>query len=61
MPCFFATENYLPDLSVKSILAGPEETGKRKQTPKALEGSGTMTVERKGYNLPTSIGREANR
>jgi len=61
MPCFFATENYLPDLSVKAIPAELEDTGKGKQTPNELEGSGTITVGRKDDNFSTLIGREASR
>ena len=61
MPCFFATENYLPDLSVKAISAELEDTGKGKQTPNELEGSGTMTVGRKEDNFSTLIVWESNR
>jgi len=42
-------------------LAGLEETGKIKQTLKELEGSGTMTVERKEDNFSTLIVWEENR
>jgi hypothetical protein len=51
----------LPDLSVKAILTGLEDTGKRKQTPNELEGSGTMTVGRKEENFSTLIVWESNR
>jgi hypothetical protein len=51
----------LPDLSVKAILTGLEDTAKRKQTPNELEGSGTMTVGRKEDNFSTLIVWESNR
>jgi len=51
----------LSDLLVKSSLAGLQETGKTKQTPKELEGSGTMTEERKDDNFSTLIVWEENR